>query len=222
MLAMFSEQAHQQSKRPVWFVHACQTAEHQVLPDEVRSIAQLHGNARVFSVLETAGRDDQPDHVGRVDMAFLKKQLPFDDYSFYLCGPPGFMAALYQGLTSLNVSEDRIFYEFFGPASVLKPETSTELAPTAHAEPDADALTVEFVESGRTLSFDSKDGTLLEMAKKQGIDTMHSCEEGICGTCRCKLLAGEVEYLSDPIAYLEDDEILTCICKPKSDLRIEL
>ena len=60
------------------------------------------------------------------------------------------------------------------------------------------------------------------MAKKQGIDTMHSCEEGICGTCRCKLLAGEVEYLSDPIAYLEDDEILTCICKPKSDLRIEL
>jgi hypothetical protein len=45
--------------------------------------------------------------------------LPFDDFEFYLCGATPFMRSLYCGLLALDVSEGRIHYEFFGPASTL-------------------------------------------------------------------------------------------------------
>lgn len=222
MLAMLAEQAYHRTRRPIWFVHACQTSAHQVLRDEISDLTKIHGGARALSVFETAGTEDTPDHVGHVDMAFLKKHLPFDDYSFYLCGPPGFMAALYEGLTSLNVSEDRIFYEFFGPASVLKPAEQKHVPLTPAADPGANELTVEFATSGQSVSCDGETETVLELARRSGIDAMHSCEEGVCGTCRCRLLEGEIEYMSEPIAYLEDGEILTCISRPKSHLKIDL
>ena len=46
-------------------------------------------------------------------------------------------ASLFGGLTSLNVAEDRIAYEFFGPATVLK----SEGVPVKFASPKEGALT---------------------------------------------------------------------------------
>ena len=53
-------------------------------------------------------------------MELLKSILPLDNYEFYLCGPPPFMQALFEGLTTLGVGESRIHYESCGPARVLK------------------------------------------------------------------------------------------------------
>lgn len=36
-----------------------------------------------------------------------------------------------------------------------------------------------------------------------------------------RLLAGEVEYLEQPLAFIGADEILPCCCIPKSDIRID-
>ena len=54
---------------------------------------------------------------GRVDIDALKRVLPFDDYDFYLCGPESFMRDIYEGLRGLNVADERIRFEAFGPAS---------------------------------------------------------------------------------------------------------
>ena len=64
--------------------------------------------------------------------------------------------------------------------------------------------------------------TTVELAKREGLDVLHSCEEGICGTCRCRLMEGETEYLSEPIGFVEDGEILTCISRPKSNVKLAL
>ncbi|MFT5675237.1 MAG: ferredoxin [Paraglaciecola sp.] len=64
--------------------------------------------------------------------------------------------------------------------------------------------------------------TLLESIELQNIDAHYHCREGFCGACRTKLLSGEVKYLSDPLAYIDDDEILPCCCVPLSDIEIEL
>ncbi len=70
----------------------------------------------------------------------------------------------------------------------------------------------------------SSDNLILEAADEQGIDLPYGCRSGGCGACKCKLLSGEVD-MGDAVA-LTDEEItdryiLTCICKPKSDLVIE-
>ncbi|MFT4939058.1 MAG: ferredoxin [Paraglaciecola sp.] len=66
------------------------------------------------------------------------------------------------------------------------------------------------------------DKTLLESIELQNIDALFHCREGFCGACRTKLICGEVKYLSDPLAYIDDDEILPCCCVPISDITIEL
>lgn len=223
MLAMFAELVAKKSTRSVWFIHACQDAAQQAMRDEVLELARCYdGNSHVISVHEAPSA--QSDHTGRIDISLLRSVLPFDDYSFYLCGPPPFMAGLYEGLTGLNVDADRISYEFFGPATVLESSSLRNSAPQQEAtQADVgDTLLVEFVASGVAANFDTTTPSLLALAKAQHIDVLHSCEEGICGTCRCRLLEGQVEYFGEPIAYLEEGEVLTCISRPKTAVKLDL
>jgi hypothetical protein len=71
-----------------------------------------------------AGKD--ADHVGRIDLALLKRVLPFDDYDFYLCGPSSFMQETYDGLRRLKIADERIHAESFW----------TELAATKYGQAD--------------------------------------------------------------------------------------
>ena len=64
--------------------------------------------------------------------------------------------------------------------------------------------------------------SLLESLEQQGVDVHYHCREGYCGACRSKLISGQVEYLTDPLAFIDDDEILPCCCKALSDIKIEL
>lgn len=69
--------------------------------------------------------------------------------------------------------------------------------------------------------------TVLERALKEGLAYPHDCTVGTCGSCRTKLLAGQVEAIT-PFGYtLSKDEldagyILACQAIPKSDLLLEV
>ncbi|WP_327125169.1 2Fe-2S iron-sulfur cluster-binding protein [Nitrincola sp. A-D6] len=45
---------------------------------------------------------------------------------------------------------------------------------------------------------------------------------GYCGTCKVRLLDGQVEPVQDALVDLKEDEILTCCCRPTSHIEIEL
>ena len=64
--------------------------------------------------------------------------------------------------------------------------------------------------------------SLLETIEQQQIEIQYHCREGYCGACRSKLICGKVEYTTDPLAFIDDDEILPCCCIPISDIEIEL
>lgn len=68
----------------------------------------------------------------------------------------------------------------------------------------------------------SSNGTILESIEKQDIEVHAHCREGFCGACRTKIISGDVEYTTDPLAYFDDDEILPCCCVPKTDVKIEI
>ncbi|GEM79494.1 class I ribonucleotide reductase maintenance protein YfaE [Vibrio superstes] len=67
----------------------------------------------------------------------------------------------------------------------------------------------------------SKNTTLLESMEMSGLKPEFNCRDGHCGACRCKVSSGEVEYIGFAMAYLKEDEILPCICRAKSDLKLE-
>jgi ferredoxin len=64
--------------------------------------------------------------------------------------------------------------------------------------------------------------TLLESLEAQNVTVHYQCREGYCGSCRTQLLEGEVHYTEEPMAWINDDEILPCCCIPKTAIRIKL
>ncbi|MFT7410994.1 MAG: ferredoxin [Oleispira sp.] len=64
--------------------------------------------------------------------------------------------------------------------------------------------------------------SLLESLEAQEVTVSYQCREGYCGSCRIQLLEGEVHYTEEPMAWINDDEILPCCCIPKTAIRIKL
>ncbi len=61
---------------------------------------------------------------------------------------------------------------------------------------------------------------LLEQLEQQGVRVPYSCRAGICGSCRIRLLDGEVKALKKS-AIGADGTILCCSCVPAGDVRLE-
>ena len=75
-------------------------------------------------------------------------------------------------------------------------------APVVERDPAAEhAVEVVLAESGRTLLV-PPDRSVLEVLLEEGVDVLHDCQEGICGTCEVKVIEGEVDHrdfvLSEP------------------------
>ncbi|MGJ8694496.1 MAG: class I ribonucleotide reductase maintenance protein YfaE [Thalassotalea sp.] len=63
--------------------------------------------------------------------------------------------------------------------------------------------------------------TLLECLEASQIEVHYHCRDGFCGACRVKLNGGQVSYpQGEPLAFVADDEILTCCCIPVSNIDI--
>ena len=60
---------------------------------------------------------------------------------------------------------------------------------------------------------------LLEQLEQQGIRVPYSCRAGICGSCRIKLVSGEVKALKKN-AINDDGTILCCSCIPAGDVEL--
>jgi ferredoxin len=72
------------------------------------------------------------------------------------------------------------------------------------------------------LFHEEKDTHLLGCLERHGVEMNSHCREGLCGTCRVKLLHGQVLYPNGrPLAYIREGEILPCSCRPTTDIKIE-
>jgi ferredoxin len=85
------------------------------------------------------------------------------------------------------------------------------------------SFTVTFTKQGRSIEV-AGEQTVLGCAKKAGIKIPSSCATGLCGTCKSRLLSGEVAMNHNGgIRQREIDAglFLPCCSKPLSDLVIE-
>ncbi|NOR43375.1 MAG: oxidoreductase, partial [Gammaproteobacteria bacterium] len=186
MISMMNAIVASGSARPVWFIHGARNGDEHAMGAYVRRITDERDNVHVHICYSQPNANDREgvefDSKGRVNIDLLKQLLPFDDFDFYLCGPPPFMRSLYCGLLSVGMSEERIHYEFFGPGSILHNDSSPigqEDVQPAETEITG-GLQVEFSRSGKSVTWDPKYETILELAEQHGLDPDYSCRSGIC------------------------------------------
>lgn len=196
--------------------YAARTKSERAFDAELRELSvRANGAVRIIRVLaDVADAQEGVDYeaVGRIDMDLLRATLGFDDYDFLMCGPPSFMQAMYDGLRGMNVADERIHAEAFGPAS-LKRQTATTEAPQV-APPAAGPVPVAFAASGKEARWTPEAGTLLELAEARGLSPEFSCRAGSCGSCKTKIVAGAVTYAAPPAFKTAEDEALICCAVP--------
>lgn len=234
MVSMLESLAVSGSNRPVWFVHACDNGRLHAMREHTRKLVDghKHFNAhfcyRVPEEADVLGRDYGQE--GFITMEWLQSVLPFGSYDFYLCGPTPFMQAMYKGLKSLEVPDERINYEFFGPSTILK-EAPVEaplvtqpsgLDLTQIERVSSNDIHVQFTSGDKAVTWDDGSHSLLDFAEANGLAPNFSCRSGICNDCKCKLLDGEVEYFEEPLDMPAEGEVLICCARPKTPVHIDI
>ncbi len=143
----------------------------------------------------------------------------FDE--FFLCGPEAMISGVSRGLTNFGINDDKIHYELFASSA----EDAKAIIEKHHARAvkfKGKTSRIELVKGGREYQFElSADGeNLLDAGMTQGAELPFSCKAGICATCRCKLVSGEVEMDIDHGLQADEIEagyILSCQAHPLSD-----
>jgi ferredoxin-NADP reductase len=127
---------------------------------------------------------------------------------FYLCGPAPFMELVERTLVSDGVAPSQILVERFGDAGVAEVP--------AKGSVEGGAITVVLGRERRSVPRHAGE-TLLESARRAGLDPPFSCEAGNCATCMAQVTEGEVKMRTNNA--LDDDEVaegwvLTCQSEP--------
>ncbi|MHA3979076.1 2Fe-2S iron-sulfur cluster-binding protein [Halovulum sp. GXIMD14794] len=191
--------------RPLTVLHAARTAADLAFTQEFRDLeAATEGGIRYLSALSGAG--ERSDFPGRIGADTLRALQPDPGGEVYLCGPGGFMQAVYDTLLELGIPDDRIHAEAFGPSAL------TRRGPAS--APEAESATVHFARSSFAQGWTPEDGPLLDFAEAHGLSPNFSCRSGSCGSCATRITSGSVAYRSAPSAAPPEGTALICCAVP--------
>lgn len=155
---------------------------------------------------------------GRIDaeklqQLFKAQLIQVDTDHCFACGPEEMMTAVETVLPTFGIERSKIHTERF----------NTGMAPRATAQQieSRSEEKVNIILDGRELIIEvsKQDDSILDAALRAGADLPYACKGGVCATCKCKVLEGQVEMA---INYsLEQDEVekgyvLSCQALPTS------
>ncbi len=114
-----------------------------------------------------------------------------------------------------DVDGGRVHRELF-----FAPESSPFAAKQEDVQMDKNS-TVKLIHNDGTLTFDwdSKHEVILNQALELKDDLPYACQVGVCGTCRAKVIEGEVSMIENMAldqSEIDQGYVLTCQAHPKS------
>jgi ferredoxin-NADP reductase len=144
------------------------------------------------------------DESGIPDARELLGECP-DHTAVYACGPAPMLTAIRAELAGRRDVE--LHFERFAAPPVL----------------DGSEFDVTVASSGATVRVGA-DETLLGALRREGVTTPYSCQQGFCGTCRTRVLDGEVDHRDTLLTIPERDGgmMLVCISRAAPGARLTL
>ena len=201
------------TSRPIRLLYANRDARSIIFEAELRVLEQLHaGRLSVEHSLD--------DRDGFVDLERARRFVGGDsEADFYICGPGPFMDVAEAALAGLGVSAERIFIERFEHPDSEPLGTST--APGAEG-----SVTVTVILDGKRSDVTVGPGeTILQAARRAGLEPPFACEEAYCGCCMAMVKEGTVEMKMNDggidAGQIAQGWVLTCQGVPRGPVTVE-
>ncbi|QKW33090.1 phenylacetate-CoA oxygenase/reductase subunit PaaK [Actinomadura sp. NAK00032] len=181
--------------------------------DELADLKDAHPDR--FELVHVLSQEPREAELfsGRLDADRLRALLPLlvpvsDVDHWWLCGPLGMVTDARDVLQGFGVPRERVHQELFYVDEPPPEPNRKQSAPTGPA------CEVTVVLDGRSTTLTQpQDATVLDSAQRVRPDLPFACKGGVCGTCRARVVEGEVDmrrnFALDP-AEVEAGYVLTC------------
>jgi ferredoxin-NADP reductase len=197
---------------PVWLYYAYHHPEDAIYGRELAALDPQRQWLRQRHYISSRGDRLRPQQV----LSSLKADnvdAPRADW--YVCGPDTLKRALEADVRRRGVPVSRFHTEVYGSPRARS-------AGAAPAESAAAPARVRLAESGAILTTHPGE-TLLETLERHGYRPEFSCRAGACGTCRLRVLAGQVRNGDGGglgPADRQSGYVLSCVAEPVGDVTL--
>lgn len=178
-------------------------SQHIAFQQELEALQQAHRNITISFIDSNSAGFICAQHLRTYCSDYYQRDV-------FICGPSPMIQQARTVLQQLEVSSQKIHFEFFGaaPLALEKSETGVVLFQSSHKT----SVTKE-----ETIS------TLLEQAEREGVSAVSGCRIGVCHQCICKKKSGIVfntrtqEYSDSGV-----EDIQLCISVAQGDVVLDL
>jgi ferredoxin-NADP reductase len=220
--------------RDTVFVHSARTPDDIIFGRELALLASTQQRFRAHFICEGLGEQGGWHGLtGRITLPLLQLMAPdFMTREIFVCGPAPYMQAVREMLREAGFNMARHHEESFSfdrlPAVQQTPGVTELSAANQNSSPNsspapATAFSIVFQKSQRTIECGAAQA-LLDAARDAGLRLPASCTQGMCGTCKVRLLDGKVDMRHQGgIRQREIDQgmVLLCCSVPLTNLRID-
>jgi ferredoxin-NADP reductase len=216
------------TSRPIWWLHSAHDRTHHSFAKEADDLlATLRGAHRCVMYSRPAAGDalgQDFDRSGHLSLGLLHEIGIPRDADFYLCGPPQFLEDFQKGLAAWGVPWPRVHVEVFGAVATRTPGIASVAATLPHRPegPAGSGPVVTFSRSGLAVPWDSRFGSLLELAEACAVPVRWACRTGVCHNCESGLIEGELAYAPEPLDPPADGNALICCSAPRTAVALDL
>ena len=223
ILSMIKTHLAAESNATCKLFYVNRTAKTIIFKEELEQLRnQYFGRLEIYYFL-TKEQRDIPLFNGRFDdekMAVLTKtfiDIP-DTSEVFLCGPEEMVHYVSNYLVDAGLPKHLVHFELFVTGLSEEDKKRAERL----AQQSVEGVEVTIVDGGKEFHFTMTEDydNLLDAALGAGADLPFACKGGVCSTCKCKVMDGEVEM---KINYaleedeLEQDFVLSCQAVPLTE-----
>ncbi len=209
ILSILKTTLAREPKSRVTLVYANRNVSSIMFREDIEDLKNLYlGRLSVIHVLESDAQEVDL-FTGRVteekcaDLFERWIDIGSVDLSF-ICGPEPMMQGIAAALRTAGLRDDQIKFELFAAAQPGRlPRPAIADAP---ATPGSETVEAQITLNGatRTIRF-GRDRSLLDGALENVLDAPFACKAGVCSTCKCRIIEGDVEMQTNHA--LEDYEV---------------